>query len=250
MSAETDDPLATPLQFLKGVGPRRAADLARAGLHTLEDLLYRFPLRYEDRSRLQAIAAIQPGRPALVAGRVLGTQVRTTRRPGFKVFEAVVGDASGAVRATWLNQPFLRDVFSKGQQVTLFGQAELRASGMQLTNPQYELIDEDEAETIHMGRIVPVYEKAGSVTSKMQRRIVHEALERLATDVPDPLPADLRLTRHWPARYAALLAAHFPPADASIEDLNQWRTPAQQRLIFEEAFAFQVGLLARRRPCA
>ena len=85
----------TPLQFLKGVGPRRAADLARAGLLTIEDLLYRFPIRYEDRSRLQPIASLKPGQHASIAGRVLSCGLRSTRRPGFKIFEALVDDASG-----------------------------------------------------------------------------------------------------------------------------------------------------------
>ncbi|MGE3512797.1 MAG: ATP-dependent DNA helicase RecG, partial [Vicinamibacterales bacterium] len=248
MSVERDEFLATSLQYLKGVGPRRAADLARAGLTTVEDLLYRFPLRYEDRSRLQPIASIHAGQTAVVAGRVLGAQIRTTRRPGFKLFELVVGDDSGAIRATWLNQPFLRDVFAQGQHVMLFGPAELRGTaGLQLTNPQYEIIDDEEGETIHTGRIVPVYEKSGSVTSKMQRRIVHEALEKLPRDLPDPLPARLVDERRWPARYAALMAVHFPPVDVPVDALNRSATPAQQRLIFEEAYAFQLGLLARRR---
>ncbi len=94
---------------------------------------------------------------------------------------------------------------------------------------------------------MPVYEKAGSVTSKMQRKIVHDGLERLTADLPDTLPETVRLERNWPSRYAALLALHFPPADVSPEDLNHFATPAQQRLIFEEAYDFQLGLLARRR---
>ncbi len=175
-----DELLATPLQYLKGVGPRRAADLEHAGLVTVEDLLYRFPLRYEDRSRLQPIATLKPGQVASIAGRVLSCGLRSTRRPGFKIFEAVVGDPSGAMRVSWLNQPFLKDVFAKGQHVVLFGAVELRGhGGPQLTNPQYELLDEEDAETIHTGRIVPVYEKTGSVTPKIQRRLVHDVLQRL-----------------------------------------------------------------------
>jgi ATP-dependent DNA helicase RecG len=104
------DVLTTPLQFLKGVGPRRAADLARAGLATVEDLLYRFPLRYEDRSRLQPIASLKPGQNASVTGRIVHCGLRSTRRPGFKIFEALVSDDTGGLRVTWLNQPFLRDV--------------------------------------------------------------------------------------------------------------------------------------------
>ncbi len=123
------EPLSTPLQFLKGVGPRRAADLERIGLRTVEDLLYRFPIRYEDRSHLQAIASLRPGPPVSVTGRVSSCGLRATRRPGFKIFEALVTDPSGSIRATWLNQPFLRDVFASGQQVVLFGPVEMRGTG-------------------------------------------------------------------------------------------------------------------------
>jgi ATP-dependent DNA helicase RecG len=243
--------LSTPLQYLKGVGPRRAADLAAAGLVTVEDLLYRFPLRYEDRSRLQPISALQTGQAASVAGRVLSCGLRGTRRPGFKIFEALVGDTTGAVRAVWLNQPFLRDVFAVGQHVVLFGAIEPRGTGgPQLTNPQYEILDEDDRETIHTGRIVPVYERAGGVTPKMQRKLVHDILQRLPPDLPDSLPDDVRTRLALPARTAALHAAHFPPADVDVSALNAFATPAQQRLIFEEAFLFQVGVLVRRRKAA
>src|SRR3954467_7788197 len=122
----THDVLATPLQFLKGVGPRRAADLARAGLLTIEDLLYRFPIRYEDRSRLQLIHSLKPGQTASITGRILSCGLRTTRRPGFKIFEALVSDGSGSLRATWLNQQYLRDVFAAGQHLVLYGPVEMR----------------------------------------------------------------------------------------------------------------------------
>src|SRR5258705_8464305 len=159
-----DDLLATPLQFLKGVGPRRAADLANAGLVTVEDLLYRFPIRYEDRSRLQPIASLKPGQTASLSARILSCGLRSTRRPGFKIFEALIGDPSGALRATWLNQPFLRDVFARGQHVVLYGLVEMRGhGGLQIINPQYEILDEEDSETIHTGRIVPVYEKTDAV---------------------------------------------------------------------------------------
>src|SRR6185437_5435763 len=184
-----DNPLATPLQFLKGVGPRRAADLQKAGLTTIEDLLYRFPIRYEDRSRLQPIATLKPGQAASVTGELLNCALRSTRRPGFRIFEALVRDASGAVRVAWLNQPFLRDVLHAHQRVILFGQVEqFGQSGIQLTNPQYEILEDEEGDTIHTGRIVAIYEKTGSLTPKLQRRLVHDALEKLPGDLEDPLP--------------------------------------------------------------
>jgi ATP-dependent DNA helicase RecG len=247
----TSELLSTPLQFLKGVGPRRAADLERVGLLTVEDLLYRFPIRYEDRSRLQPIASLRPGQMVSVIGSVSSCGLRSTRRPGFKIFEALVTDASGSVRATWLNQPFLRDVFSRGQSVVLFGPAEIRGpGGLQLTNPQYELLDEEDGETVHTGRIVPVYERAGSVTAKIQRRLVHDALHQLPDDLADHLPEAIRSRLQLPSRRAALVAAHFPPDGTRIDLLNRFETDAQRRLIFEEAFRFQIGVLARRRRAA
>jgi ATP-dependent DNA helicase RecG len=251
MTQQGDDPLATPVQFLKGVGPRRAADLEHAGLITVEDLLYRFPLRYEDRSRLQPIGTLKSGQTAAVSGRVLVSGLRSTRRPGFKIFEAAIDDGSGSIRAAWLNQPYLKDIFMRGQQVVLYGLVEARGSlSLQITNPQYEILEDEDGETIHTGRIVPVYEKTGTVTPKMQRRLVYDVLQKLPAELADPLPEDVRLRLRLPSRYAALMATHFPPADADVEQLNAFATPAQRRLIFEEAFSFQMGVLARRQTAA
>ncbi|HYM25612.1 MAG TPA: ATP-dependent DNA helicase RecG [Vicinamibacterales bacterium] len=243
-----DSGLATPLQYLRGVGPRRAADLERAGLLTIEDLLYRFPIRYEDRSRLQKIATLKPGQSASITGRILSCGLRSTRRPGFKIFEAAVADDSSTIRVVWLNQPFLRDIFATGQHVVLYGPVELRGSvSLQMTNPQYEILDDEDGTTIHTGRIVPVYEKTGTVTPKMQRRLVFDALQKLTPDLPEHLPDAIRLRLKLPSRYAALHATHFPPEDAMVDALNHFETPAQKRLIFEEAFLFQMGVIARRR---
>src|SRR5207253_10798707 len=93
-------------------------------------------------------------------------------------------------------------------------------------------------------------EKTGAVTPKMQRRLVYDALQRLPTDLPDLLPDEIRVRLGLPARNAALLAAHFPPQDATVDALNRFATPAQRRLIFEEAYLFQMGVLARRRTAA
>ena len=243
--------LATPLQVVKGVGPRRAADLERVGLLTIEDLLLRFPLRYENRAHLLPISRLRPGTTATIAGEVLSSGVRPTRRPGFRIFELIVRDASGPVRAAFPNQPFLRDMFHAGQQVVLYGAVEFRGSGgLQFTNPEYEIIrgsgEEDEA-SVHTGRIVPIYEKAGSVTARMQRTLVHQLLSEMPAVLADPLPAAVRERRGLPARRESICGTHFPDATADVEALNGFRDRAQQRLIFEEFFLFQAGLLLRKR---
>src|SRR4051795_9706306 len=143
------DPLQGPLQYLKGVGPSRAADLQRAGLSTIEDLLYRFPTRYEDRGHFETIASLRPGVAASIAGEVLSCGVRPTRRPRFKIFEMLVRDRSGSLRAIWFNQPFLNDVFHPHQRVILYGKLELSSHGLQMQNPQYELLrGDDESESL------------------------------------------------------------------------------------------------------
>ena len=155
------DFLQTPLQYLKGVGPKRAADLQRVGLATIEDLLYRFPLRYEDRGNLQPIASLKGGQEVAVAGRIQSSRLRTTRRPGFRIFEALVGDPTGSILAVWINQSFLQDILRRDVHVVLFGPVEARPR-LQMTNPDYEVIDSaddddtgdaDAALTVHTGRI-------------------------------------------------------------------------------------------------
>ena len=247
------DALRTPVQYLKGVGPRRADELAAAGVRTVEDLLLALPSRYEDRARLQPIRDLRVGETVSVAGTVLGCGLRSTRRPGFRIFELLVQDESGRVRAAFPNQAFLGDVFRARQRVFLHGRVDRRpAGGLQLANPDYEVVsggDEDEGASlihlIHSGRIVPVYEKLGSLTSKARRRVVHDALRNLPEEVDDALPAAVR--RGLPPRRQALREAHFPPPGTSVEALDGFRTAAQQRLIFEEFFFFQLGLLLRRR---
>jgi ATP-dependent DNA helicase RecG len=244
-----EDPLQTPLQFVKRVGPRRAADLAKAGLRTVEDLLFRFPRRYEDRSRFQSIASLRPGAPAAVLGEVLQCGLSTTRRPGFRLFTALVQDATGQVKVVWPNQAFLKDVLKPHQRVVLFGRAEYWGSrGLQLTAPEFEVLTDDaEGEPLHTGRIVPIYERTGVVTPNMHRRLVHDVLSLLAAPLQELLPATLVSREGWPDRRTALRQAHFPDPDSDVETLNRFAAPAQQRLIFEDFFVYQTGLALRRR---
>jgi ATP-dependent DNA helicase RecG len=254
-----DDPLQTPLQFLKGVGPRKAADFKKAGLHTVEDLLFRFPMRYEDRSRMQPIIGLRPGQMAAVSGDVLHCSLQHTRRANFRLFTALVQDASGQIQVVWPNQAFLKDVIRPHQRIVLFGKVELWGSrGLQITDPEFEIVDgagpaagdRSEPEGLHTGRIVPVYERTGSVTTNMQRRVVWQALQMLPDTMFDPVPEEVLRAQRWPSRREALDGAHFPPPECSIDALNAFRTAAQQRLIFDDFFVFQTGLALRRHENA
>ena len=238
--------LSTSLQFLKGVGPRKAADLARAGLLTVEDLLFRLPFRYEDRSRMQPIVSLRPGVKAAVLGEIKSARLAITRRRGFKIFNAVVGDASGAIRCTWMNQAFLADILQPHLAVVIFGDVKFDSTGLHFLNPEYELVTDD-ISGIRTGRIVPFYEKTGSVTPNMQRKLVRSTVDQLAEELPDVLPVELRARLHLVPRRTAIEASHFPSNDASVDQLNAFRTPEQRRMIFEEFFLFQIGHAWRRR---
>jgi ATP-dependent DNA helicase RecG len=287
-SARTTGFLDAPLSTLSGVGTRRAADLAHAGLATIEDLLLRFPIRYEDRRETARIATLKPNSTVVVVGEMASTFLRQTRRRGFTIFEAKLRDETGVLTIVWFNQRFLREVFHKGQLVALYGKVELTGHGLQMQSPQYEILwdplhdadggaprgasedteVEESAEepgtseeedglresirlgeaSLHYGRIVPVYERVGSLTTKLQRRLVHQALDAMPAQVFDPIPESLLAHLQLPSRAQALRAAHFPEAtEVGIDLLNAFRSPAQVRLIFEEFFLFQLGVALRRQ---
>ncbi len=251
MTSARPDWLATPLQFVKGVGPRRARDLERVGLLTIEDLLLRCPRRHENRAELISISRLKPDATSTVMAEVLSGGLRATRRPGFRLFELILKDATGPVRAVFPNQAFLRDVFHPGQQVVVHGPVEFRGTGgLQFTNPEYEIIrgDRDEEDSaVHTGRIVPVYEKVGSLTPRMQRTLVHRLLAEMPEAIADPLPAAIRARLGLPDRREAMRAVHFPAGGSDVEALNARESPAHRRLIFEEFFLFQAGLVLRKR---
>src|SRR5688572_17907033 len=194
---------------------------------------------------MQPIASLKPGAKAAVLGEIKSARLAVTRRRGFKIFNAVVGDTSGAIRCTWMNQPFLADILQPHLSVVIFGEVRLDSTGLHFLNPEYEVVSED-ISGIRTGRIVPFYEKTGSVTPNMQRKLVRFAIDQLPADLPDILPPDLRDRLGLMTRRDAIIEAHFPSNAASVDELNAFRAPAQRRLIFEEFFLFQIGHAWRR----
>ncbi len=194
---------------------------------------------------MQPIASLRPGNKAAVLGEIKSSNVAVTRRRGFKIFHAVIADASGSIRCTWMNQAFLADVLRPHLQVVIFGDVKLDSTGLHFMNPEYELVSDD-LSSVHTGRVVPFYEKTGTVTPNMQRRLVRQALDQLPSDIPDPVPDAMRARLQLMPRRTAIEESHFPPNEASVDVLNAFRSPAQYRLIFEEFFLFQIGHAWRR----
>ncbi|MGE5126352.1 MAG: DEAD/DEAH box helicase, partial [Betaproteobacteria bacterium] len=240
--------LQAPVQFVKGVGPRRAEALAKLGVRTAEDLLLHLPLRYEDRSSFARVAELRPGMRVAVAGEIAIAGLRRARR--MTVYELRLEDGSGRLKAVFFNQPFLKDVLLRGRRVVLFGLVEQDAFGSRLLvmrSPQYELADGAVGAGVHTGRIVPVYEKLGPLTVKPLRRVLSQLAAQLPLELEDPLGAALCERLSLVGRGEALRRVHLPADGDALPELNAFRSPAHVRLILEELLLYQLGLARRRR---
>ena len=245
--------LSNPVKFLRGVGPQRAALLEERGILTVGDLLGYLPFRYEDRIHFTKIAEIVPGQVHTVLVEVAnaGGTIRFARGRG-GVFHITVQDASGKLYARFFHGAYLEGKFKQGQRLVMHGKVDAdpyRPGRLEMVNPQIELIGSEDApaDSTEVGRIVPIYEAIGPISSKMLRRIIYSLLSNFDGNVPDPLPAGIRERYKFPSRRDALMYAHFPPRNENLELLNSWRSPAHIRLIFEEFFYYQLAMALRRQ---
>ncbi|WP_074653725.1 ATP-dependent DNA helicase RecG [Terriglobus roseus] len=252
--------LATPVQLIKGVGPRNAEALRKRGVENVEDLLYHLPFRYEDRLDPKPLSMLKAGEMASVIGEVRGTAVLKAR--SMPIFEMTVGQGLSTLKAMWFRGTYLQDKFKPGQMVALYGKLEPSRSSVgsfKMVQPQFEILpgpeDENEAVLLEVGRIVPVYESLGGTTpwgaklgSRWMRQVVWRLLDDLAAgpQLIDPVPYSLRKRLGLPGRLEALRQAHFPPAGTGMGNLQAFTTPAHARLIFEELFYLELGLELKR----
>jgi ATP-dependent DNA helicase RecG len=239
-----------PVQYVKGVGPRRASLLMGEGVRTAEDLLRYRPFRYEDRANFRRIAELRPDQEAVIQGEIAVTGNYVTPMRKVRIFEMMVQDSSDAIQVKFFNQPYLERVFRRGLQVVLFGvpRIDSYSSSLTLLNPEYEIVAPTAHRHVHTGRIVPIYRRMGELTTRVMRQIMYGLLQTLPEDLEDPLPKLFRDRYAFPDRRRAFQQLHFPELADPIRSgellvqLNSCRTPAQVRLVFEEFFWFQVGL--------
>jgi ATP-dependent DNA helicase RecG len=240
----------TPLKYVKGVGPARAQVFESKGLRTAEDILGHAPFRYEDRSNVKQIQSLAPGEMATVIVRVHSARPsRAGQRMG--LFEVVFIDAAGyKLTGKWFHGGYLANVFVPGMQVALFGKVEMDgfSGGVQMLHPEYEVIPEDEEQEagLHTGRIVPIHEGGGRiVTPRIVRSIIHRVLSEVAP-LEDSLPEGIRRRLKLPDYWQSVHGLHFPEAGADLRTLNNFRSPAHWRMIFEEFFWLECGLALKR----
>ena len=226
------------IQFLKGVGPSKAKLLNHLGIHTVEDLLYLFPMRYEDRSHFTPIAKLKPGMWQTINGKVL---IEGSRKSWFSrkhVVEIAIEDETGRIVCVWFNQPYLGKLFKIGQEVVLYGKVDVFKNRLQVISPVFEFIS-GEDESLNMGRIVPVYPSTKGVSQKYLRKIIDTALKTYSKDLKDIIPSPILKRCQLKGIATGINQIHFP----SNGDEQQ---AAISRVAFEEFFLFQVCVILRR----
>jgi ATP-dependent DNA helicase RecG len=251
---------STPVQFVKGIGPRLAEVLAAKGMATVDDLLHYLPFRYEDRLNPRSVAELRAGEMATVIAEVRNSGLFRTRRA--PIFQLTVGQGRTKLKCLWFNAAYLQDRFQAGQMLALYGKVEEDRDGqLQIVQPQFEILGDineeggaDEAEkkaaaSLEIGRIVPIYESTGQgkLTPRWFRRIIRGALDNLNPDLPDPIPAAVRAHLSLVSPREALWKVHWPDPGESFNDLQSSRTAAHIRMIFDELFFIELGLELKRR---
>src|ERR1700724_139912 len=243
--------LGTEVRMIKGVGPQRAELLAQRGIYTLEDLLGYLPFRYEDRIHFSKVKDIQPNGTYTLRARVMSGQAVRSMRGRDAIYHLLVqDDAGGSLPCKFFHGGYLEGRLKPGQLLVLHGKAEvdkLRPARLEMVNPQIEMLGNEESDSTEVGRIVPIYEAIGTFGSRAIRRAIYAALQLLDPQMPDVLPDELRARFGYPSRYQSLVHTHFPPPEESLEALNAYRSPAQQRLIFAEFFLYQLSLALDRK---
>ena len=239
--------LTSEARMIKGVGPQRAELLAERGIHTVGDLLGYLPFRYEDRIHFSQVKDIQPNGTYTIRARVMsGQAIRNRRFRRDAIYHLLVEDeAGGVLPCKFFHGGYLEGRLKAGQLLILHGKAEidrLRPARLEMINPQIELLESEDSDSTEVGRIVPIYEAIGTFGSKQIRRAMYAAVRLIDPRMPDVLPENLRAGLGYPTRGEALLHTHFPESTESLDRLNTFRSPAQQRLIFEEFFLYQLSL--------
>lgn len=231
----TDDTLRIPIASLRGVGPKLHQRLADLGISTVESLLFHFPLRYQDRTRLTPIGAIQDGVEAVICAQVRAASIVPGRRRSLVV---KVDDGSGLLtlrffhfRQTQVNQ------MKPGITLSLFGQGRRSGAGTEMVHPEYRIGEDN---TLLDEALTPIYPTVEGIGQAVWRNLTDQALKQIARHPPDDLLKPILDERFSLAEAISYL--HRPPPGATLEAIRAWRHPAQIRLAKEELLAHQLSM--------
>ena len=242
--------LDDPIQFIKGVGPKKALLLEKLQLTTIEDFLYFLPFRYEDRRQIKNISTLMPGEFATFMAEVLNASVIYMGRRK-RVFEVIFQDETGTTRAKWFrfNETYMLGKFKTGEKIIVSGKPTAnKRSGLEIVHPDTERVAGDATISLEIGKIVPVYHTTEGLHQKSMRSILNNVLDIYLPLVEEVIPEDILRRHKLLSRSDAFHQAHFPPSEGfTTKDLDAFKTPAQKRLIFEELFLIQTGLAFKKK---
>jgi ATP-dependent DNA helicase RecG len=239
--APVADGLATPVQYVKGVGPRFAGMLGKLGITTVYDLVHHFPNRYEDRRNFRALGRVQPGETVVAGGRVVGATLERSKRRGMTLVKVVIQDSSGHAELVFFNQHWLKTVFDRlrGKEISVYGAVSRGSAGIQFQTPEWEELTAGEEGALHVHRIVPIHAATEGLSPKVLRNMVWQALDRYAYLVDDVMPEAVAGKRDLAPLEWSLRQIHFPETPESLE-------AARRRLVYDELFRLQAALALRK----
>jgi ATP-dependent DNA helicase RecG len=245
--------LSSPIQHVKGIGPRLAALFEKKGICTVEDALYFLPRAYEDRRALRKIGDLQAGLRQTAAGEVLLSGSVSYRKGKKGVFEAVVGDGTGAVTLKWFHgqERYLKDRFKKGTRLLFSGDVRWFNRQKEIHHPDVDMLDDDpEKDLLSFGRIVPIYSESDGLHQKTLRRLMKHIVDAYADLLFSPVPPAVRDRQKLMDIREAFRTVHFPPEGESPEALNLHRSEAHRTIIFDEFFYLELGLALKKKRSA
>ncbi|HYY25724.1 MAG TPA: ATP-dependent DNA helicase RecG [Candidatus Udaeobacter sp.] len=239
--------LQTTLRFLKGIGPKRAAQLESIGLITIEDLLYHLPFRYEDRRQIKKIRAAVPGGHESFVGTLIRLQKKYLTRRRSQLLAAQLADETGVINLVWYRAPtYLTGGLLKGSRLLVHGKVEPGRGGLyQIVHPEFEVLESDDHQDLQ--KILPVYLRPGGLSLSLMRKWIGHALSEFAPLAPSHLPAAIIQRQAVFSLTEALLQLHQPDVKSDVTKLNNGSSVAHRSLLFDELFYLQLGLGLRKK---
>jgi ATP-dependent DNA helicase RecG len=238
---------AEELGGLRGVGPQLERRLAGLGIHTVQDLLFHLPLRYEDRTRLHPIGAVLPGTRVLIEGRIEHSAIVRARRAMLTV---LVSDGTGRIVLRFFHfRAHQKQQLSRGTRVRCFGEVRAGYQGLEMVHPSYQRLVRGR-ETPIADRLTPVYPSAEGIGQNTWIKLTDQALDALSAgrfELEELLPEAMTRNLRLPALADAIAYIHRPPPDADVSAMAAHDHPAQHRLAMEELLAHNVSMQTLHR---
>ncbi|MCC7442826.1 MAG: ATP-dependent DNA helicase RecG [Bdellovibrionales bacterium] len=252
--AAADLGLDTPVQFVKGVGPKLGAQLAGRGIATVRELLYFFPRAYEDRTRFSTVSELREGEQATIVVTVLNRRAIPIRSRNTRMLEANCEDATGRVALKWFHfHPSMEASLTPGTELRVTGKPKRYSGRLEILHPEIQrgkgmpAMPTAAAEPdFNTGRVVPVYKELEGIPTRQLRKILWNALERFSGILGEDLPAATLSQHGFPSLPEAIRSIHFPGEGTELQTLAAFRTPAHLRLIYEEFLKFEYLVLRKR----